>query len=128
MYATGLPASDPNAPTEPQHHHTPTKAKDFFKRVIKKRSRTPLDEQGSKRVRGGSADPTDWEAMGKGKGHTLGANGSDGEKNKARRQEGHAGSSEMRGRGENVAPVDAIQGLDLGRVLGAFRVSAAQLG
>ncbi|KAF8604518.1 DUF1671-domain-containing protein [Ceratobasidium sp. AG-I] len=128
VYATGLPASDPNAPAEPPHHRSPTKAKDFFKRVIKKRSRTPLDEQGSKRVRGGSADPSDWEAMGKGKGHTLGANGSNEEENKVRRQEDGTGSSETRGRGGNVAPVDAIQGLDLGRVLGAFRVSAGQLG
>lgn len=132
VYATGLPASDSNAATEPPHdhhrHHSPTKAKDFFKRVIKKRSRTPLDEQGSKRVRGGSADPNDWEATGKGKGHTLGATVSDGEKNKVRSRDDGAGSNETRGQGGNVAPADVAQGLDIGRVLGTFRVSAAQLG
>lgn len=130
MYAAGLPASD-NATVEPQrgqhHRHSPTKAKDFFKRVIKKRSRTPLDEQGSKRVRGGSADPNDWETMGEGKGQKLGANGNDGEKNKAREHADGSGFSETRGRGGNVTPVDAIQGLDLGSVIDAFRVSAAQL-
>ncbi|KAG8745124.1 hypothetical protein FRC10_008735 [Ceratobasidium sp. 414] len=124
VHTASQSGADPHAATAPgpgpeQHRHSspPNRAKDFLKRVIKKRSRTALDEQVSKRVRGGSVEPDDWEAMGKGKGRRLGGDG-----------DHHQGDSTSRGRGGNAPATDEAQGLDLGRVLGAFRVSASQLG
>ncbi|KAG9123491.1 DNA-directed DNA polymerase eta rad30, partial [Ceratobasidium sp. 392] len=125
IHATSQSVTDPHPAPVPvseqrqRRNSSPQKAKEFLKRVIKKRSRTPVDEQASKRVRGGSMEPDDWEAMGKGKGRRLGGDGDDDPQ-----QEGSA----RRGRGGHALVADAAQGLDLGRVLGAFRVSASQLG
>ncbi|KAG8695118.1 hypothetical protein FRC09_009386 [Ceratobasidium sp. 395] len=122
VHTTSQSATDLHSVPAPDQRQrrdsSPKKAKEFLKRVIK-RSRTPSDEQASKRVRGGSVEPDDWEAMGKGKGRRLGGNGDN-----EQQQESGVG----RGRGGNSPVVDAAQGLDLGRVLGAFRVSASQLG
>ncbi|KAG9078528.1 hypothetical protein FRC06_008319 [Ceratobasidium sp. 370] len=109
------PASAPSPEQQHRRNTSPNRAKDFLKRVIKKRSRTALDEQVSKRVRGGSVEPNDWEAMGKGKGRRLGGD------------DNHQDST-SRGHGGNAPATEVVQGLDLGRVLGAFRVSASQLG
>ncbi|KAG8700470.1 hypothetical protein FRC08_004687 [Ceratobasidium sp. 394] len=111
---------DPHPVLAPEQQHrrnsSPNRAKDFLKRVIKKRSGTESDEQVSKRVRGGSVEPDDWEAMGKGRGRRLGGDGDQHQEDASR------------GRGGNAPATDVAQGLDFGRVLGAFRVSASQLG
>jgi hypothetical protein len=62
--------------------------------------------------------------VGKGKGRRLDDINGGTEKDKSSQQE----DSASRGRGGNAPAVDVAQGLDLGRVLGAFRVSASQLG
>jgi hypothetical protein len=135
VHAASFSSLDSNNPPQPDHrhhHHSPTKAKDFFKRVIKRRSRTPLNEQASKRVRSGSAEPDDWEAAGRGKGHRLGGSATEEQKRKESGLGREAGAStkakdEKGCRQETAIPPDAIQGLDLGRVLNAFRVTPSQL-
>ncbi|KAJ1307423.1 hypothetical protein OPQ81_001525 [Rhizoctonia solani] len=133
VYASGVSSISSNTVPHPrQHQGSPTKAKDFFKRVIKRRSRSRLEEQVSKRVRGGTAEADDWEASGKGKGHKL--NGSRVE------DQGHNGpgplnvtdssshtNSGKRPPKENIDLLATLQDLDLGRVLSMFRVTASQL-
>lgn len=97
--------------------------------MIKGRSRTQLSEQVSKRVRGGSAEPNDWELAGKGKGHRLGGPATESWKreNPERKANTSTKVDDERGQQGAVVSADVIHGLDLGRVLGAFRVTPLQL-
>ncbi|QRW03654.1 peptidase family c78 protein [Ceratobasidium sp. AG-Ba] len=107
VHAANISGADPHStavdsPTVEQDQHgrlgsSPSKAKGFLKRVIKKQ-------------------PDDWEAMGKGKERRLGG------------EDGDHGANTNGGHGEDAPVADVARGLDLGRVLGAFRVSASQLG
>lgn len=98
--------------------------------MLKRRSRTPVEEQASKRVRGGSAEPDDWEAAGKGKGHRLGGPTAEDQNDKDssfRKRSSSSAAEENRDRQLYSVPPDVAQSLDLGRVLSTFRVTLSQL-
>ncbi|KAH7341878.1 peptidase family C78-domain-containing protein [Rhizoctonia solani] len=136
LYASGVSSISSNTFPHPQqhrHHGSPTKAKDFFKRVIKRRSRSRIDEQVPKRVRGGTAEADDWETLGRGKGHKLGDptvgdhSHNDPGLSKVTNSSSHA-DSETKAPEANINLLATLQDLDLGRVLSAFRVTPSQLG
>ncbi|CAE6456344.1 unnamed protein product [Rhizoctonia solani] len=136
VHASGVSSINSNTLPHPQqhrHHGSSTKAKDFFKRVIKRRSRSRIDEQEPKRVRGGSAEVEDWEALGRGKGHKLGGSAvrdqshNDPGLAKVTDPNSHI-NGETRVPEENLNLLATLQDLDLGRVLSAFRVTPSQLG
>ncbi|CAE6518923.1 unnamed protein product [Rhizoctonia solani] len=135
VHASGVSSINSNTLPHPQqhrHHGSSTKAKDFFKRVIKRRSRSRIDEQEPKRVRGGSAEAEDWEALGRGKGHKLGGSAvrdqshNDPGLSKVTDPNSHI-NGETRVPEENLNLLATLQDLDLGRVLSAFRVTPSQL-
>ncbi|KAG8734246.1 hypothetical protein FRC11_007501 [Ceratobasidium sp. 423] len=133
VHASGVSSINSNTlPHSQQHHGSPTKAKDFFKRVIKRRSRSRIDEQEPKRVRGGTAEADDWEALGRGKGHKLSGFGV-GDQNhkgpgpsKAINPSSHT-KGEIKSAEENIDLLATLQDLDLGRLLSTYRVTPSQL-
>ncbi|KDN50594.1 hypothetical protein RSAG8_01092, partial [Rhizoctonia solani AG-8 WAC10335] len=134
VHASGVSSisSDTFPHSQQRHHGSPTKAKDFFKRVIKRRSHSRMDEQVSKRVRGGTAEPDDWEGLGRGKGRKLGGSAAedpshdDSRPSKANDPSSHT-NGEIKLPKENIDMLATLQSLDLGRVLGAYRVTPSQL-
>ncbi|CAE6479137.1 unnamed protein product [Rhizoctonia solani] len=133
VHASGVSSiSSSTLPHSQQHHGSPTKAKDFFKRVIKRRSRSRIDEQEPKRVRGGTAELDEWEALGRGQGHKLSGSGVGDQSHKG------PGSSKATNpsphtQGEtkltegNIDLLATLQDLDLGRLLSTYRVTPSQL-
>ncbi|KAL5635022.1 hypothetical protein ACGC1H_002901 [Rhizoctonia solani] len=130
VHASGVSSiSSDTFPHSQQHHHgSPTKAKDFFKRVIKRRSHSRMDEQVPKRVRGGSVETDNWEASGRGMGHKLGGFvAKDPSHNDSGPSKLNDPSSEIKSPEDSIGLLATLQGLDLGRVLSSYRVTPSQL-